>query len=120
MNPYEVWNEILEVLSKEPDRIFNLDDLEEETGLDRENLQHALHRAYRRDDVERIAPGMYRFHPKFRRNQHLDIQSSTSINRVHIRSHDFGYEIKIPNVSLQIIDEIIGQLKLIRNQIAHK
>jgi predicted transcriptional regulator of viral defense system len=111
--PYEIWNEILEILSQEPDRIFSLDDLEEETRIDRTNLQQALYRAYRRDDVERIAPGMYRFHDKYR-GQKNDVDTSNS-DAIHIKERE--YEISIQKPNLRVIDEMIGQLKYIRKQI---
>ena len=110
---YERWNKILEILAQEPDRIFSLDDLEEETGIDRTNLQQALYRAYRREDVERIAPGMYRFHDKYRRQKNeVDISTSDTI---HIKERE--YEISIQKPNLRIVDEMIGQLKFIRKQI---
>ena len=113
---YERWNEILEILAQEPDRIFSLDDLEEETGIDRRNLQQALYRAYRRDDVERIGPGMYRFHDKYRRREEdVDISSPSTSESIYIKEQE--YEIRIHEPNLQTIDEMVGQLKYIRKQI---
>lgn len=113
---FQIWKEILEILAEEPDRIFSLDDLEEETNIDRRNLQQALYRAYRRNDVERIAPGMYRFHDKYRRSKNeVDISSSSTSNSIQIKER--GYEINILEPSLQLLDEMIGQLKYIRKQI---
>jgi predicted transcriptional regulator of viral defense system len=118
---YEIWTQILEILARKPDHIFNLDELEEETGLDRQNIQQALYRAYRRRDVERVAPGMYRYYDKYRgRNNNIVFLKTSKYRSINLRSQEFGYEIIVPHVSLQILDEIIGQLKYIRNQIAHK
>jgi hypothetical protein len=117
---FENWSKILKVLAKKPDHIFSLEELEDATGIEKQNLQHALYRAYRRNDVERIAPGLYRFHKKYNRRNSSKAQSIGDLNRVHIESPDSEYEIRIPNVSIRVIDEIIGQLKYIRNQLAHK
>jgi hypothetical protein len=120
MSAYSIWTDILQVLANEPNKIFSLEDLENETGLLKENIQQALYRAYRRGDVERIAPGMYRYHDKFRPDSYYPEQDSVvNPKPIHIRSSELGYEIKIKKINLQILDEIIGQLKYVRNQIAH-
>ena len=114
---YEVWNEILEVLMEHPNRVYSVDGLVDETEISKENIQQALYRAYRRGDVERVAPGMYRSPERFRRDNRIENKARSSFDKIKFSSKHYGYEINIPVVNLQIMDEIIGQLKLIRSQV---
>jgi hypothetical protein len=107
----------MQVLANEPNKVFSLEDLENETGLWKQNLQQALYRAHRRGEVDRIAPGMYRYREQFRSSTADEFSKSNKSKNIHINSPD-EYEIRIIKINLQVIDEIIGQMKLLRKQIS--